>query len=310
MEHKKIELIEEINKLRKEKNAIILAHNYQRPDVQDIADFVGDSLNLCQKAAEAQNIKIIVFAGVDFMAESAKILNPNKLVLMPDLGAVCPMAAMVRPKMIQRARKKYPNTPVVAYINTSAEVKAEADVICTSANFVKIIEKLEASRIIFTPDRNMAWWVAQKTSKEIIPVPEYGHCPTHMMIFPDPVFIEEVKVNEPSAELIAHPECIPEILEMADHVYGTEGMVKYAKQTKAKKLIIATEVGLLHRLRKEVPDKVFTPADSSAICPQMKKHTLDKILYVLKTESNAVEVNPKIADLARNALKRMFELTQ
>ncbi|MDP2846105.1 MAG: quinolinate synthase NadA, partial [Candidatus Methanoperedens sp.] len=244
--------VERIRQLKKKRNAIILAHNYQRGDVQDIADFVGDSFGL-SKSAVSSGADVIVFCGVDFMAESAAVLNPDKTVLMPELSAQCPMAAMITPESLKLEKKKYPNAAVVCYVNTPASVKAESDICCTSANAIKVVNALPENEIIFVPDRNLALYVAAHTEKRIIPW--NGYCPTHHLILAGDILLE--KEEHPDALVLVHPECRQDVIALADQVLSTAGMLKYAKQSNSKEFIIGTELGLLHRLNKENPDKTF-----------------------------------------------------
>ncbi len=296
----------EILKLKKQKKAIILAHNYQRPEVQEIADYIGDSIELSRKAMLEKEAEIIVFAAVDFMAESAAILNPNKKVLLPTLGARCPMAQMLTVDEIKRAKAKYPNAPVVLYVNTLAEAKAQCDVCCTSANAVEVINSLNADTILFGPDRNLAEYCAEKTGKTLIPLPEYGFCPTHLLFQPEDVTV--LKQQHPDAVVMVHPECSHEMREAADFIGSTSKMCTYAKQSNAKTFIVGTEEGLLHRLRKENPDKQFLIAYEDAVCPNMKLNTLDRLYASLKEEKYVVKVPETVAKKARKALERMFEL--
>lgn len=244
-------IVEEIKKLKKQRNAIILAHNYQREEIQDIADFVGDSLELSKKATQVQ-CDVIVFCGVHFMAETAAILNPDKTVLLPEIEAGCPMADTVNVRELKEWIKKYPNSPVISYVNTTAEVKSLSYACCTSANAPQIVKAVPFDSIIFVPDKNLADWVKKQVpEKEIIPW--NGFCPTHHMIKKDDVI--RAKKVYPDALVVVHPECRPEVIELADHVASTSGMVRFAKSSQAKEFIIGTEIGLLYRLRKENPDK-------------------------------------------------------
>lgn len=292
-----------IKQLKKEKNAIILAHNYQRGDVQDIADFVGDSFGLSQQAASS-DADVIVFCGVDFMAESAAILNPEKTVLMPELSAQCPMAAMITPESLRREKEKYPDAAVVCYVNTPASVKAESDICCTSANAIKVVDSLAEKEIIFVPDRNLALYVAARTEKKIIPW--NGYCPTHHLILPGDILLE--KEEHPEAEVLVHPECRPDVVSLADKVLSTEGMLKYAGLSTSKEFIIGTEVGLLHRLSKENPDKTFIPATRYAVCPNMKMNTLGSIIRALERNEHVIKVPESIRIKAKLALDRMLEV--
>ncbi len=294
--------LEKIKQLKKKRNAIILAHNYQRGDVQDVADFVGDSFGLSQKAV-ASGADVIVFCGVDFMAESAAVLNPEKTVLMPELSAQCPMAAMITPEALKLEKQKHPDAAVVCYVNTSAAVKAESDICCTSANAVKVVNSLDEQEIIFVPDRNLALYVAANTKKKIIPW--NGYCPTHHLILPGDILLE--KEEHPDAQVIVHPECRPDVVELADKVLSTAGMLKYAAQSDALEFIIGTELGLLHRLRKENPQKKFYPATAYAVCPNMKMNTLGSIIHALEKNEHVIKVPENIRKKAKLALDRMLE---
>jgi quinolinate synthase len=301
-----VTLAEKIYKLKKEKKAIILAHNYQRPEIQDIADYVGDSIELSRKAMEEKEAKIIVFAAVDFMAESAAILNPKKKVLLPSLGARCPMAQMLTVDEIKRMKALYPGVPLVLYVNTLASAKAQCDICCTSANAVKVIQSLNADTVLFGPDRNLAEYVQRKTGKTVIPVPEWGFCPTHLLFQPEDVRI--LKMEHPEAAVMVHPECTSEMQKTADFVGSTSQMCRFAKECKAKTFIVGTEEGLLHRLRKDSPEKQFILAYEGAICPNMKLNTLERLYVALKEEKHVVTVPEPIAKQARKALERMLEL--
>ena len=301
-----MDLADEIVKLKKEKNAIILAHNYQRPEIQDIADYVGDSIELSRKAMNEKDAEIIVFSAVDFMAESAAILNPDKRVLLPCLSARCPMAQMLTIDEIKRMRKLYPRAPLVLYVNTLAVAKAYCDICCTSANVIKVIESLSADTILFGPDRNLAEYAQRKTGKTIIPVPEWGFCPTHLLFQPEDVYI--LKKQYPNALVMVHPECNLETQKTADFVGSTSQMCKFAKENNAKTFIVGTEEGLLHRLRKDNPEKHFILAYEDATCPNMKLNTLDRLCASLKEEKHLVTVPPPIADKARKALEKMLEV--
>src|SRR4030066_1103910 len=258
-------LTEKIEKLKKEKKAIILAHNYQRPEIQDIADYVGDSIELSRKARLEKEAKIIVFCAADFMAESAAILNPNKKVLLPTLGARCPMAQMLTVDEIKRQKTQPPNAPVVLYVNTLATAKANCDVCCTSANAVEVINSLNANTILFGPDRNLAEYVQEETGKTLIPIPEYGFCPTHLLFQPEDVTV--LKLQHPTAAVMVHPECSSEMRKATDFVGTTSKMCHYARDCNAKTFIVGTEEGLLHRFGKENPEKKFVSAYEEAVCP-------------------------------------------
>jgi len=302
-----VNLTDKILKQKKEKKAVILAHNYQRPEIQDIADYVGDSIELSRKAMNEREAEIIVFSAVDFMAESAVILNPEKKVLLPSLGARCPMAQMLTVDEIKRWKVQYPLLPVVLYVNTLASAKAYADVCCTSANAVEVIESLNAETVLFGPDRNLAEYVQRKTEKTIISIPEWGFCPTHLLFQPEDVQV--LKMQYPDAVVMVHPECSMEMQNVADFVGSTSQMCRHARESNAKTFIVATEEGLLHRLRQDNPQKKFVLAYEGAVCPNMKLNTLEKIYLALKEEKHVVTVPEAIIKKARKALERMFEMT-
>ncbi len=296
-------IIEEINKLRKEKNAVILAHNYQLEEVQDIADYVGDSLGLSIEASRTK-ADLIVFCGVHFMAETAAIICPKKKVVIPDENAGCPMADMIKPEDVKRLRSEHPGALVVAYVNTSAAVKAESDYCCTSANAVKVVQKLIDKDIIFIPDKFLGDYVSRKTGKKMTLF--NGYCPTHVKILPEHIL--KAKNLHPGALVLVHPECRPETIALADEVASTGGMMKFARESKAKEFIIATEVGIIHRLQKENPAKKFYPATELAVCPNMKRTTLEKVLWSLQEEKNRIVVPSGTASKAKLAIDRMLEL--
>ena len=302
-----MELKDKILKLKREKKAIILAHNYQRPEIQDIADYVGDSIELSRKAMEEKEAEIILFSAVDFMAESAAILNPEKKVLLPTLGARCPMAQMLTVDEIKRWKVLYPLVPVVLYVNTLASAKAYCDVCCTSANAVEVVESINAETILFGPDRNLAEHVQEKTGKTIIPIPEWGFCPTHLLFQPEEVHV--LKAQYPDAVVMVHPECTLEMRRIADFVGSTSQMCRYARESNAKTFIVATEEGLIYRLKKDNPHKQFILAYEEAVCPNMKLNTLERLYTALKEEKHVVKVPEPIAKHARKALERMFEIT-
>lgn len=294
-------LREKISQLKEQKKAVILAHNYQLGEVQDAADFVGDSLELSQRAAQTK-AKVIVFCGVHFMAETASILCPDKLVLLPDLNAGCPMADMITAEKLRQKKKEHPKAAVVCYINSSAAVKAEADVCCTSANAVKIVENVKAKEILFVPDQYLGQYVAAKTGKKMIFWP--GYCPTHARILPD--HIKKLKQDYPLAKVVVHPECRPEVIALADEVLSTGGLCRYAQTSQAKEIIVGTEIGIIHRLRKENPDKRFIPVSEQAVCPDMKLINLEKIIYSLEETVFEVKVSPEIRVLAITAVNKML----
>jgi len=294
---------ERILRLKREKGAIILAHNYQPGEVQDVADYIGDSLELSQKAAEVQE-RLIVFCGVHFMAETASILAPEKTVLLPELRAGCPMADMITAEELKEWKKRYPGRKVVAYVNTSAEVKAESDVCCTSSNAVRVVNSLPDPEILFVPDKNLAAYVARETNKKIIAWD--GYCNVHHKILARDI-LEKRKLH-PEAEVWAHPECRPEVIDLADKVFSTGKMVTEARVTPKQEIILATEIGIIYRLKKENPDKDFYPAKDSALCPNMKKIDLPKVLASLEKMVYEVRVAPDISQRARGAIERMVKL--
>lgn len=296
-----------ILQLKKEKQAIILAHNYQRPEIQDIADYVGDSIELSRRAREEQDAKIIAFAAVDFMAESAAILNPDKRVVLPCVGARCPMAQMLTGEQLQLWKQKYSQASVVLYVNTLAEAKAECDVCCTSANAIDVVEALNAETVLFGPDRNLAEYVQEKTGKNVVPIPARGFCPTHVLFMKDD-FLER-KRTAPEAVVVVHPECSKEVREIADFTGSTSQICRYVEASSASSFIIGTEVGILHKLRKENPDKHFLPAYTEATCNAMKLTTLQRLYNSIKTEQYPAIVPRTVAKKARQALNRMFDLT-
>jgi quinolinate synthase len=296
-------LSQKIRELKKKRNAIILAHNYQIGEVQETADFIGDSLELSQKAA-AVDEDVIVFCGVHFMAESASILSPQKTVLLPDLRAGCPMADMVTASELVEWKKRWPGRPVVCYVNTSAEVKAECDICCTSSNAVKVVESVQGREVLFAPDKNLAAWTARQTSKTIIAWD--GYCYVHNNILARD--IREKKKMFPEAEVWVHPECRPEVIDLADKVLSTGKMVKEARVTEARDIIIGTEVGIIYRLKKDNPEKNFYPAHDMAFCANMKKITLKKVYLALDQMIHRVEVPPATADRARGAIEKMVRL--
>ncbi len=301
------DLQNEIIKLKEEKNAIILAHNYQIGEIQEIADFMGDSLELCIKASEIEDTDIVIFCGVDFMAETAALLNPDKKILIPDTQAECPMANMLPAGEVRKAKERHPDAAVVLYVNTLAEAKAEADILCTSSNAVKVVESLDEDTILFGPDMNLAWYVSEKTDKEIIHIPEGGHCYVHKMFTGEIFFLRE---KYPDADIIVHPECNPEIQKMADYVLSTGGMVSHVKESPKDTFIIGTEVDMVTRLKRENPDKTIIPALSEAICETMKLHTLEKVKNSLLNEEYVVAVDPEIADKARTSVERMIKVSK
>ncbi|MFH1821892.1 MAG: quinolinate synthase NadA [Methanobacteriota archaeon] len=300
------QLREAILKLKAERDAIILAHNYQREEIQLLADYIGDSLDLARYSTKVKG-KVVAFAGVDFMAQTAAMLNPDKTVLIPDSEARCPMAAQLPPELVKEAKRKHPEAAVVLYINTLAETRAEADVVCTSANAHQIVNALDENEIIFGPDKNLAWYVEQRTDKKIIPLPDQGHCYVHRMFSPADILLK--KERFPDAEVLVHPECDPEVQKIASHICSTSQMVVRAKASPAKRFIIATEIGMVERLRRDFPAKEFIPALDTAVCVQMKKHNLQKLYESLRDMKHVVTVPANIAARARIATERMLELS-
>jgi len=292
---------EQILALKKERDAVILAHNYQIDEVQDIADIVGDSLELA-RAAASLDATVIVFCGVDFMAETAAILSPEKTVLLPAANACCPMADMVTAGELEVLRGQYPHAAVVAYVNTSAEVKAASDICCTSANAVKIVESLSESQVIMVPDRNLARYVARFTTKEILPWD--GYCLVHERFTNKD--IQRARACHPSAEVLVHPECRPEVIDAADHVFSTSGMIRHACASPAEEFIIGTEIGILHQFSLQCPEKHCYPLSSRAVCVNMKKTNLTKVATALDKMAPQVRVPEEIAAPARKAIERML----
>ncbi len=299
MEH--VRLQAELRRLAAERDAVVLAHNYQRPEVQDAADFVGDSLELARKAAATENATIL-FCGVHFMAETAKILSPHKTVLMPDTRAGCPMANMVTAERLRALKAEHPSAAVVAYVNTSAAVKAEADVCCTSSNAVEIVRRVPAGQpIIFVPDKNLGDWVMRQTGREMILWD--GYCHVHADITADDILAR--KAEHPAAKVLAHPECPRAVLDLADVVTSTSGMLRYPAGDGAREYIVATETGLLHRLNQDYPDRRFVAATLNAVCPNMKLTTLEKAIEALDEGLNEIVVPPRIRERASRAVARM-----
>jgi len=299
------DLKKKIFRLKKEKNAVILVHNYQRDEIQDIADIAGDSLQLA-RAATKVDADIIEFCGVRFMAESASILNPNKKVLLPVKEAGCPLADMITPEKLRALKTKHPDAAVVCYVNSSAEVKAESDVACTSSNAVDVVKSLPNKKVIFVPDENLGKYVQlQVPEKEIILW--HGFCSTHIRLSEEEVV--KAKGEHPQAEFLAHPECKPEVLKLADQVCSTGGMFKYAKSSKTKKFIIGTESGMLYRLKKDNPDKEFYLPSEHLICANMKLTTLGWVAHSLEAEVFEVRVPEDIRVRSKKSLDRMLEIT-
>jgi quinolinate synthetase complex, A subunit len=295
------ELRERLMQLKKERNAIILAHYYQRDEIQEVADFRGDSFLLAQKAAQT-DADVIVFCGVHFMGESAKILAPNKTVIIPDERAGCPMADMVNVDGLRKLKAQHPNATVVTYINSSAEIKAETDICCTSANAVKVVNSVEGDEVIWVPDKNLGHYVQQNTDKKMI-IWE-GYCNTHDMLTVKDV--EEMKAKYPNAQFVVHPECRPEVVELGDFVGSTTAIIKYCKESDCQEFIVGTEDGTGYQLRLDSPNKTFHFASKYLVCPNMKVNNLKKLVKCLETMQPQIYVPDHVADEARKSLERML----
>jgi quinolinate synthase len=298
------ELVARINALKKEKKAVILVHNYQKPEIYDVADFIGDSLGLCIEAANT-DAEIILFCGVNFMAESAAILNPGKKVIVPYLDAGCAMADMVKARQLHDFKKKHPNAAVVTYVNSTAEVKALSDICCTSANAVQVVRSMEQDEIIFVPDKNLAAYVQEQVPEKKI-IAWQGFCPVHHYVNKE--YLEEVRSEHPKAKIIAHPESKPEVLAIADYVSSTSGMLDCAKEDPAEEFFVLTECGMTERLKRQVPGKKFHGLCN--MCFDMKKNTLPSVLRCLEDEREVVRVDKKVAAKAMKAFERMFDLNK
>ena len=305
-----LDLFDEIEKLKKEKNAVILAHYYQEPDIQDIADYIGDSLGLSQQAAKT-DADIIVFAGVHFMAETAKILSPEKKVLLPDLKAGCSLSDSCPPHLFAKFKERYPDHLVITYVNCSAELKAISDIVCTSSNAVQIVESLpKEQKIIFGPDKNLGTYVAKKTGRDL--VLWNGACMVHEIFSMQR--ITKLKEQHPEAKFIAHPECEDVVLKMADYIGSTTGLLKYTIENPAKEFIVATESGIIHQMEKSNPDKVFIPAppnNSCACndCPHMKRNTLEKLYLCMKNGLPEITIPMEVIKRAKLPIERMLEIS-
>jgi len=297
-------ITEKILQLKEKRDAVILAHNYQLGEIHDIADFVGDSLDLSQKAAQT-DAKVIVFCGVHFMAETASLLCPDKIVLLPDEHAGCPMADMVTVEDLCKKKSESPDASVVCYINTTAAVKTECDICCTSSNALKVVSSIpEGKPIIFVPDRYLGAFAAAQSDREMMLWP--GYCPTHQRITADDIV--KLKKQYPEAQVVVHPECRSDVTALADKALGTGGMMRYARESEHMDFIIGTEIGIIYRLRKENPSKRFIPASEQAICPNMKLITLEKILWSLEEMVYQVSVPEELRDKARKPVERMLAI--
>jgi quinolinate synthase len=296
--------LEKIEQLRKERNAVILAHNYQPGEIQDLADFCGDSLGLSIEASKT-DAEVIVFCGVRFMAETAAILSPDKIVLLPDRTAGCPMADMITAEQLRQLKSKYPDAIVVCYVNSTAEVKAESDYCCTSSNAVAVVESLPGDKkILFVPDRNLGSFVAERTGRDIELWP--GYCTTHVCITEDD--IRKAKQKWPDAVVMSHPECTEPVRRISDELLSTGQMLKFVKQNSVKRFIVGTEKGIIHALKKENPDAEYMPATERAICPNMKKITIDKVIASLEELKERIEVEEQTRIRAKKSLDRMIEI--
>lgn len=299
--------ISEIKKLKKEKNAVILAHCYQNIEVDEVADYIGDSLYLSQMAAKT-DADIIIFAGVYFMAQTAKILNPAKKVLLPNINAGCDMADMINLEQLRNFKNKYPNIPTVCYINSTAEVKSECDICCTSSNAIKIVESLKAPKVLFLPDKNLGRWVEKKLGNVEI-ITYNGCCPIHDRL--EPIGMKETKAQYPNALVLAHPECTEEFLKLADFVGSTTGIMNYVKNSNEKQFIVATEKGVLDRLKRDYPNKQFYDINNEpSICQSMKLNSVSDIYYALKNESPEITVDNETAKKALKCIERMLEISK
>ena len=294
-------ILQKIKQLKNSRRAVILAHNYQPGEIQDLADFCGDSLGLSVKASET-DADVIVFCGVQFMAETAAILSPAKTVLLPDKHAGCPLADMITVQDLRKKKEENPQAAVVCYVNSSAEVKAESDICCTSANGIGVVNSLKENRILFVPDENLGRYLESKTKKEFILWK--GFCPTHYNLLPEDIL--KAKKEHPEAKVLVHPECRLSVIDLADEALSTNGMLEYVKESEAKKFIIGTEMGIIHRLRKENPNKNFYPASENLICPSMKLITLKEVAESLEKMRYQIEIPEEVRKKAKQSLDRML----
>lgn len=299
---------EEIEQLKKEKNAIILAHNYQPKEIQEIADFIGDSLELCIKASNVKDKDLVVFCGVDFMGETAFILNTDKKIIIPDLDAECPMANMLTEQDLLKAMKENPDAGVVLYINSLAKAKQYADTLCTSANAVKVVNSLPHDKILFGPDSNLSKHVAEKVNKEIIPIPTEGHCYVHNELTVEDV--ENKRKEYPNAEIICHPECKIEVQHACDEVLSTGGMLSYIAESDKEEFILGTEIDMITRIKKEVPNKKVYPLVETAICETMKLHSLEKVKKALVEEQPQITIPQDVAEKSLKAVEHMLNISK
>ncbi len=297
--------IDAVRKLARKRGAVIIAHNYQTPEVQDVADLVGDSLELSMKAMQMDS-DLIVFAGVDFMAEQTSVLCPDKVILHPDPESICPMAHHLSPEIVKRYKRKYPGAPFVAYVNSTAQVKSMAEYVVTSANALEVISRVEGDVVLFGPDSNLASYVDENVYKKVIGIPEYGCCPVHMMI--TPYHMKKAKIKHPDAGVLVHPECTPEVRELADMIGSTGQMLKGVEGW--DEVLIGTEVDMSYRTFRRYPDKRVYPVTDGAVCWDMKKITLGRIAWSLHENRSVVRVDEKISERIRSALERTFELME
>ena len=295
---------EKIQQLKKERNAIILAHNYVLGEVQDVADFCGDSLELSRKASKIDKQEVVVFCGVKFMAETAKILSPQKTVLLPVIDAGCPMADMADAEEVRKLKRQYPDAITVCYVNSTAEVKTEVDICCTSGNAEKIVGIIPKDRqIIFIPDKNLGANIAKKLGREMILLD--GFCPTHMRITTE--MVKKKRKEFPTAVIVVHPECTPEVVALADEALSTAGIMAFARKTLAKQIIVGTEIGIIHRMQKDSPEKMFIPISEQAVCMNMKKINLEDVLASLEKMQHEIKLDPKTIEKANKPIFKMLE---
>ena len=302
------ELQKEIIQLKEEKNAIILAHNYQPKEIQEIADFLGDSLELCIKAKEVEDRDIIVFCGVDFMAETAYMLNPDKKVLIPDIEAECPMAHMLTGEQVREAKEKYPDAAVCLYVNSLGEAKAQSDILCTSGNVKKVVASLEQDTILFGPDNNLGEFVQPFTDKKIIPIPGDGHCYVHKLFHKED--IEDARKKYPNADIIIHPESNKDVQELADYVLSTGGMLSHVRDSPKDEFVLGTEVDMITRINLEISGKKLYPLLEGAICETMKLHTLEKVRDSLINEAPQITLPKEVAEKSLKAVKHMLDASK
>lgn len=299
-------IIEKIKRLKEEKNAIVLAHSYQNIEIDEVADFVGDSLYLSQQA-EKTNADIIVFAGVYFMAQTAKIISPQKKVLLPNLNAGCLMADMINHEQMVKFKQKYPNIPIVCYINSTAEVKAECDICCTSSNALEIVKSLNSKQVLFLPDNNLGKWV-EKQLNGVEVITYNGNCPVHHNI--EVKDIMDARQKYPDAQILIHPECKPEVSELGDYVGSTSGIIDFVKNSKERKFVIVTEKGVADRLKRDYPDREFILIKQNMLCESMKLTSLEEILYSLENEVNEIKLDDEISRLSYNCIDRMLKVSK